>query len=130
MEDTQRLKLHYVAAMVHKEVFQQLLNTHRFIIGRMRWKRGARACSIWVRPWLHQERRRQFGIYDQLMVELRREVQEPSRNFIMDKVLKFKDGIFFANVQTISPSFYFHQTLNLQCKLCEKHECQGDVKLR
>ena len=49
----------------------------------------------------------------------------------MDEVLKFKDGVFFANVQTISPTSYCHQTLNLlaQCKLCEKRECQGDVNL-
>ena len=37
----------------------------------------------------------------------------------MDEVLKFKesDGIFFANVQTLSPTFYCHQTLNLLAQL-------------
>ena len=73
MDDTQRMKLHYVTAMAHQEVFQQQLDIHRFIRGRIRWRRGARAHSIWVRPWLHPERRRQFGIYDKLMVEPRRE---------------------------------------------------------
>ena len=54
MEDTQCLKLHYVAAFAHQEVLQKQVNIHRFIRGWVRWRRGARACSIWVRPWLHQ----------------------------------------------------------------------------
>ena len=70
MEDTQRLKLHYDAAMAHQEVFQQQLNIHGFIRGRMRLRRGTRARSIWVKPWLNPERRRQNGIHDQLMAEL------------------------------------------------------------
>ena len=70
-----------VAAFAHQEVFQQQLNIHRFIRGRVRWRRGARACSIMVRPWLHPERRRQFGIYDQLMLELRREDPRTFKKF-------------------------------------------------
>ena len=54
---------------------------HKFIIGRIRWRRGARACSTWVRPWRHPERRRQFRIYDQLMVELRREDPRTFKKF-------------------------------------------------
>ncbi|KAH3848120.1 hypothetical protein DPMN_090469 [Dreissena polymorpha] len=72
MEDMQRLKLQYVAAMANQEVVQQQLNIDRFLRGRLKWRRGARARTIWIRPWLHSGRRRQFGIYDQLMVELRR----------------------------------------------------------
>ena len=82
MEDTQRLKLHYVAAMAHQKVFQQQLNIHQFIKGRMRLRRGARAHSIWVRPWLNPVRRRQFGIHDQLMVELRREDPRAFKKFL------------------------------------------------
>ena len=33
MEDTQLLKLHYVAAMAHQEVFQQQLNIQLFMRG-------------------------------------------------------------------------------------------------
>ncbi|KAH3692577.1 hypothetical protein DPMN_193125 [Dreissena polymorpha] len=73
MEDIQRLKLQYVAAIANQEVVQQQLNIHRFLRGRLRWRRGARARYIWRRQWLHSGRRRQFGIYDQLMVELRSE---------------------------------------------------------
>ncbi|KAH3690908.1 hypothetical protein DPMN_191205 [Dreissena polymorpha] len=72
MEDILRLKLQYVATVTNQEVVQQQLNIQRFLRGRLRLKRGARACNIWKRPLLHAGRRRQFGIYDQLMVELRR----------------------------------------------------------
>ncbi|KAH3696803.1 hypothetical protein DPMN_084280 [Dreissena polymorpha] len=71
MEDIQRLKLQYVAAMANQEEIQQQLNIHRFLRCRLWWRRGARARNIWRRSWLHSRRRRQFGIYDQLMVELR-----------------------------------------------------------
>ncbi|KAH3788173.1 hypothetical protein DPMN_166306 [Dreissena polymorpha] len=36
----------------------------------------------WIRAWLGPERRRQFGLYDQLMVELRREDQRASINIM------------------------------------------------
>ncbi|KAH3787798.1 hypothetical protein DPMN_165927 [Dreissena polymorpha] len=71
MDDIQRLKLQYVAAIANQEVVQQQLNIHRFLRGRLRWRRGAKARNIWRRPLLHSGRRRQFGIYDQLMAELR-----------------------------------------------------------
>ncbi|KAH3874894.1 hypothetical protein DPMN_038150 [Dreissena polymorpha] len=70
MEDIQRLKLQYVAAKANQEVGQQQLNIHRFLRDRLRWRREARPRNIWRRPWLHSGRRRQFCIYDQLMVEL------------------------------------------------------------
>ena len=36
--------------------------------------------EIWVKPWIG--RRRQFGLYDQLMVELRNEDQRSFKNFL------------------------------------------------
>ncbi|KAH3844980.1 hypothetical protein DPMN_087248 [Dreissena polymorpha] len=50
MEDMQRLKLQYVAAMANQEVVQQQLNIDRFLRGRLR-----------LRPWLHSGRRRQLA---------------------------------------------------------------------
>ncbi|KAH3769762.1 hypothetical protein DPMN_171038 [Dreissena polymorpha] len=82
MEDIQRLKLQYVAVMANQEVVQQQRNIHRFLRGRLTWRRGARARNIWRRPWLHLKRRRQFGIYDQLMVELRSEDPETFKKFL------------------------------------------------
>ena len=36
----------------------------------------------WCRAWLSPERRRHFGLYDQLMTELRREDQKAFVNFL------------------------------------------------
>ena len=52
---------------------------------------------------------------------------------IKDEVLKLKDGIFFANLQTILP-FCFIFTKRYSCtrrvNYAKKHERQGDVKCR
>ncbi|KAH3734778.1 hypothetical protein DPMN_041225 [Dreissena polymorpha] len=82
MEYIQRLRQQYVAAMANQEVVQQELNIHRFLRGRLRWRRGDRARNIWRRPWLHPGRRHKFGIYDQLMVELRREDPGSFKKFL------------------------------------------------
>ena len=82
MEQIQRLRLQYVAAMAHQEVFQQQLNINQFIGGPHRWWRGARVRGIWRRLWQHPERKRQYGVYDQLMVELRKEDHRTFKIFI------------------------------------------------
>lgn len=82
MEVSENLMLQYVAAMAHQEVFQQQINIYKFIRNRLRRRRGARARRIWIRPWLHPERRLQFGIYDQLMLELRREDPRTFKKFL------------------------------------------------
>ena len=74
--------LQYVAAMAHYQVFQQEVNIRPFIRGRIRRRRRVRRRHIWTRPRLHPDRRRQFGIYDQIMVELRREDQRAFRKFL------------------------------------------------
>ncbi|KAH3849445.1 hypothetical protein DPMN_091847 [Dreissena polymorpha] len=82
MKDIQRLKLQNVAAMANQEVVRQQLNIHSFLRGRLRCRRGARARNIWRRPWLHFGRRRQFGIYDQLLVELSSEDPGTFKKFL------------------------------------------------
>ena len=59
--------------MAHNEFVLQQLNLHQFIRGRFRWRRDFRCCRMWRRTWLHLARRRAFGIYDQLLVELHQE---------------------------------------------------------
>ena len=48
------------------------------VIRRRRTRRGHR--RFWVRPWIG--RRRQFGLYDQLLVQLRNEDQVSAKNFM------------------------------------------------
>ena len=49
---------------------------------RRRRARGARQRICWVRPWVGDVRRDQFGHYNQLMVELRREDPASFQNFL------------------------------------------------
>ena len=75
MEDAQRLKIQHVAAMAHQEIFIQLnIHTHVRSLGADLWLRRAKKKEhLGNTLVLHPERNRQFGIYDQLMAELRRE---------------------------------------------------------
>ena len=67
MEDAARFRVQYLLAMTQNEVIHQQLNLQKFIRGRIRWRRGFRRRRIDI--W-----RRAFGLYDQLLVELRRQV--------------------------------------------------------
>ena len=58
-----KMRPHYVAAMAHQEVFQQPIIINQLIRGRLRWGRGARV----------RRKAASREIYDQLMVELRKE---------------------------------------------------------
>ena len=82
MEDAARLRIQYLLAMAQNEVLHQQLNLHQFIRGRFRWRRGFRRRRIWRRTWLNPARRRAFGIYDQLLVELRREDPSTFKRFL------------------------------------------------
>ena len=59
--------------MAHNQFVLQQLNFHHFIRVRFRLRRYFRRCRMWRRKWLHPARRRAFGIYDQLLLELRHE---------------------------------------------------------
>ena len=82
MEDAERLRRMYilVLAIAQHEVDVVQLNIAEFIRGRRRWRRGQRRRRMWTRGWIL--RREQFGLYDQLMVELRREDPRTFKNFM------------------------------------------------
>ena len=50
MEDIQRLRLQYVAAMAQQEVFQQQIIIKQLTTGRLKWGRGARVRRILRKP--------------------------------------------------------------------------------
>ena len=60
-------------------------------------KRKRRTCEIWVKHWIG--RRHYFGLYDQLMVELRKENQQFFKNF-----LRMKPDIFDELLERINPA--------------------------
>lgn len=82
MEPVDRVRQAHIIAMALQHVNQLHLNMHLCILGlRMhRRRRPRRQRIVWQQPWI--ARRRQFGLYDQLLVELRREDQTSFRNFM------------------------------------------------
>jgi len=80
MEDAERLRRIYLVAIAQHEVDMCQLNIAQHVRARRRWTRGQRNRKFWTRAWIL--RRRQFGLYDQLMVELRREHPYSFKNFM------------------------------------------------
>ncbi len=80
MEDLQRIRLEYLQVMAENDLIINRLNIYRYLRGRRRWRRGQRGRRQWTRGWIL--RRRKFGLYDQLMVELRREDRPAFENFM------------------------------------------------
>lgn len=78
MEDPERLRRQYLLAVLQhqNDVFQLVILKLR----RDRRRGRRRRRTSWVRPWIG--RRRQFGMYDQLMVELRNEDSASFTNFL------------------------------------------------
>ncbi|KAG0706164.1 hypothetical protein GWK47_031885 [Chionoecetes opilio] len=96
MEDAERLRRTYLLTIAQHEVNVFQLNIAQHVRGRRRWRRGQRKRQFWTRAWIL--RRRQFGLCDQLMVELRREDPKSFRNFMrmppemFDEILELVRG--------------------------------------
>ena len=80
MEDAERLCGIYLIAIAQHEVDVFQLNIAQYVWGRPRWRRGQRNRQFWTRSWIL--RRRQFSLYDQLMVELRQEDPKSFNNLM------------------------------------------------
>ena len=81
MECSTRAQLQYRAALLQAEV--DLLDANLYIVTyEQNRRRRRRQRRWWSRAWLSPERRLQFGLYDQLMMELRREDQRSFMNFM------------------------------------------------
>ena len=71
------------------------------VIRRRRKRRGRR--RFWVRPWIG--RRLQFGLYDQLLVELRNEDQASFKNF-----MRMPPEMFDELLTRVGPRITKHNT--------------------
>ena len=80
MEDAVRPRQQYALAMAFVDHDVRALNIYQFVRTRFRWKRGQRRKGYWTRQWIL--RRPQFGLYDQLLVELRNEDQAAFKTFM------------------------------------------------
>ncbi|XP_041367086.1 uncharacterized protein LOC121381797 [Gigantopelta aegis] len=87
-----------IAVLQHQNLVTQLA-LHQIQARRRRRRRRRRPQvprAIWVRPWI--SRRRQFGKYDQLLVELRKEDQRAFKNF-----LRMPPEMYDELVQRVGP---------------------------
>lgn len=80
MDDPERLRQEYQLVVLQHQYDIIELALHQIRANRMRKRRGQRRGRVWVRPWIG--RRRQFGLYDQVLVELRNEDQASFKNFM------------------------------------------------
>jgi hypothetical protein len=80
MEDAGRLRRQYAIAVLQHQQDLIELALYQVRRQRLRRRRGQRRRRHWVRPWIG--RRHQFGMYDQLIVELRNEDHESFTNFL------------------------------------------------
>ena len=79
MDDPDRLRIQYeIAVLQHQQNLVELAFHQVDVIRRRIKRRGHR--RFWVRPWIG--RRRQFDLYNQLLVELRNEDQASFKNFM------------------------------------------------
>ena len=79
MEDTATLRRQYLPVLEHQHDLIEL-TLHQLRANRAGRRRRERRRRNWVRPWIG--RRRHYGIYDQLMVELRNEDHASFINFL------------------------------------------------
>ena len=75
MECAERLRRHYILAVLQHDCIQTEIALHAYIQARRR-SRGQCNRTCWI------QRRREYGLYDHLMVELRREDQTEFINFM------------------------------------------------
>ena len=80
MEDSHKLQLEYILAVHQHEIDLAQLAIAKYVHGKYRWRRGQRRRSMWTRSWI--SKRQQFGLYDQLLVELRRDDPSSFVNFL------------------------------------------------
>ena len=74
MKCAERLRRHYILAVLQHDCIQTEIALHAYMyIQTRRRRRGQRNRTCWVKPWI--QRRREYGLYDHLLVELRREDQ-------------------------------------------------------
>ena len=79
MECSERLQEQYICAVLQQDFLMTEIALRLYIRERQR-RRRKRARKVWTRAWIL--RRKQFGLYDHLMVELRNEDQTEFCNFM------------------------------------------------
>jgi hypothetical protein len=111
-------------------VQQQQAEDEQAMIALMRRRRRrARRRRCWVRPWLGDVRRDQFGHYNQLMVELRREDPASFQNFLRIQPQMFDELLARVGPRITKQDTNYRKALDPGTKLAAtlRHLASGDT---
>lgn len=129
MECRERLMKHCQLSLLRAQLHLQEAdaNLHEYAVKRQRRRRRQR--TVWVRTWLGPERRRQFGLYDQLMVELRREDEKSFINFMRMPPEMFDEILDRVGPRITKPTTHFRAALEpgLKLAIILRHLASGSV---
>ena len=124
MDDPDSLRIQYeIAVLQHQQNLVELGFHQVDVIRRRRKRRGRR--RFWVRPWIG--RRRQFGLYDQLLVELRNEDQASFKNFMRMPPEMFDELLTRVGPGIIKQNTHYREALDpgLKRALTLRHIASG-----
>ena len=114
MDDPERLRQEYQIAVLQHQ--QDLIELALYQVGHNQARRrGRRRRRHWVRPWIG--RRKQFGLYDQLMVELRNEDQASFTNFLRMPPDMFDELLARLGPRITKKTTFFREPLEPGLKL-------------
>ena len=112
-------------------VQQQQTEDEQAVIGLMqrRRRRQARRRRCWVRHWVGDVRRGQFGHYNQLMVELRREDPASFQNFLRIQPHMFDELLARVQSRITKQDINYRKALDPGTKLAAtlRHLASGDT---
>lgn len=88
-----------LVVMLMQQHMNQMVHVHQYLVNRRRRRQLRRRAVryIWVRDWIR--RRPELGLYDRLMVELRREDPRAFQNF-----MRMPPAMFDEVVQRLTPA--------------------------
>ena len=97
MEDANKARLELRRALLSAHIAMQLAEIQ--VIERLhRRSHDRRARRYWTRPWLSVDRKRAFGFYDQLMMEMKRKDSKAFTNF-----MRMQPDMFDEILQRVRP---------------------------
>ena len=126
MEDARRARLELRRALLRAHLALQLAQLDAAMRIHRR-RHGRRARRYWTRPWLSVARRRAFGMYDQLLMELRREDQTAFKNFMRMPPEMFDEILARVGPRIEKQHTFFREPIDPGMKLaiCLRHLASG-----
>lgn len=117
-------RVHMIAALIQQQN-HNLFRLYQLLDRRRRRRRRRRPRAVWVRGWI--VRRKEFGLYDQLMVELRNEDPRAFHHFMRMPPAMFDELVERLRPRLTKPSTNFRPNLDpgMKVALTLRHLASG-----